>query len=204
MLKNCIQIHLKKDEIEIKIQEDASHEDIMQELEKKINELKKLYQEDTTPIFVTGKILKNTEMDKIQELIHKHIPVKLNFESPKTLGLHGIKKTYHKPIEISETKYYKGSLRSGQKVEFDGSLIILGDVNAGAEIIATGNIVVLGILRGLAHAGAKGNEEAMIAASLIDTTQLRIANIIKEIEKDEEGKRGVHYAYVQEGEIQFE
>ena len=79
MLKNCIQIHLKKDEIKIKIQEDASHEDIMQELEKKINELKKLYQEDTTPIFVTGKILKNTEMDEIQELIHKHIPVKLNF-----------------------------------------------------------------------------------------------------------------------------
>ena len=43
-----------------------------------------------------------------------------------------------------------GSLRSGQRVEFEGSLVILGDVNAGAEVVAGENVVVVGILRGLA------------------------------------------------------
>ena len=203
-MKNCIQIHLKKDEIELRIQEDATHDEVIEALEKKLYELKKLYKEDTTPIFVTGKVLKNTEIDEIQKLIHNCIPVKLNFESPKTLGLHGIKKTYHKPIEISETKYYKGSMRSGQKLEFDGSIVILGDINAGAEVIASENIVVLGILRGLAHAGAKGNKDASIAASLIDTTQLRIANIIKEIEKEDSKGKEIHYAYVQDENIILE
>ena len=71
------------------------------------------------------------------------------------------------------------------KIEFEGSLVILGDVNAGAEVLAGENIVVLGILRGMAHAGAKGNKEAIIAAASIESVQIRIADIIKEIEKEE-------------------
>ena len=51
------------------------------------------------------------------------------------------------------------------------------------ELIAAGeNVVVVGILRGLAHAGAKGNKEAIIAAASIEAPQLRIANIVKEME----------------------
>ena len=85
----------------------------------------------------------------------------------------------------------------GQKVEYEGSLVILGDVNDGAEVIAGENIIVLGILRGLAHAGAKGNREAIIAASSIEAPQLRIANIIKEREREEilEDARRT-YAYI--------
>ena len=35
-------------------------------------------------------------------------------------------------------------MRSGQKVEFEGSIVVLGDVNGGAEVIAGENIVILG------------------------------------------------------------
>ena len=70
-------------------------------------------------------------------------------------------------------------------------------MNDGAEVIAGENIIVLGILRGLAHAGAKGNKEAIIAASSIEAPQLRIANIIKEREREEilEDARRT-YAYI--------
>ena len=87
---------------------------------------------------------------------------------------------------MSETKFHRGSLRSGQKLESEGSLVIIGDVNSGAEVIASDNIIILGTLRGLAHAGAKGNKQAIIAAGLFDTVQIRIANIVKEIDRDEE------------------
>lgn len=198
-MKNCISINLRKDKIIIKIQENAEQSDILYSLRKKIPELKKLYKDETTPIVIAGKILKNKEIDEIQELIERFLDVKIEFESPRTLGLHGIVKTYSKEIATSEAKFHRGSLRSGQKIEFEGSLIILGDVNDGAEAIAGENIVILGILRGLAHAGAKGNKDAMIAASSIESPQLRIANVVKERERSEipEGTRKT-YAYLNE------
>ena len=61
-------------------------------------------------------------------------------EEVNELGLYGIKKSFNKEIATSETKFYKGSIRSGQKMEFEGSLVILGDVNAGAEVLAEDNV----------------------------------------------------------------
>ncbi|CCZ18746.1 probable septum site-determining protein MinC [Clostridium sp. CAG:780] len=184
-MRSCISINLRKDNIVIKVNEEYSQEDIVYALRKKIPDLKKLYQGEHTPIVITGKVLKNKEIDEIQELIKKYLDVQIKFDSPRTLGLHGIVKTYNKEIAISETKFHRGAVRSGQKLEFEGSIVIMGDVNDGAEVIAGDNIVILGALRGLAHAGAKGNVNAIIAASSIDAPQLRIANIIKEREKEE-------------------
>ena len=158
----------------------------MECLRKKLPELRKLYKDEKTPITVTGKILKNKEIDEIQELIKSKIDVEIDFDMPKSLGLSSIKKAFDKKIASSETEFHRGSLRSGQKLESEGSLVILGDVNSGAEVMASDNIVVLGALRGLAHAGAKGNKQAIIAAGLVDTVQIRIANIVKEIDRDEE------------------
>jgi len=68
----------------------------------------------------------------------------------------------------------KKSLRSGQKVRFGGDVIVYGDINAGAEILAGGNIIILGSLRGLAHAGARGDDGATVVAFDFRPTQLRI------------------------------
>lgn len=195
-MKNCISINLKKDQIIIKLDDESSQEEIVEALKRKLEELKRLYKDEKTPILVAGKILKNKEIDEIQELIKSRIDVEIDFDTPKSLGLHSIKKTFEKEIKISETKFHRGSLRSGQKMEVEGSLVIIGDVNSGAEVIATDNIVVLGALRGLAHAGAKGNKQAIIAAGLVDTVQIRIANIVKEINRDEEPMHKQSYVSV--------
>lgn len=184
-MRNPVGINMKKDEIIVRISEGAEYKEIIECLNKKIPALKKLYKTEKTPIFVAGKVLKNKEINEIKQLIQDNIDVEVNFDSPKVLGLHGIKKTFEKDIENSETKFHKGSLRSGQKIEFEGSVAVLGDVNGGAEVIAGENIVILGTLRGLAHAGAKGNKKAIIASNLIDSPQIRIANIVKEMEKEE-------------------
>ena len=72
------------------------------------------------------------------------------------------------------------TLRGGQKIETEHSLIVVGDVNSGAELIAGGDIVVLGVLRGVAHAGAydeTGGGRFIFALSL-QPTQLRIGMVI--------------------------
>ena len=204
MRSNCVSINLKKDEIVIKLSENAEQGEILEALKNKIPELKKLYKDEKTPIKVTGKVLKNKEIDEIQEVIKNKIDVEINFDMPKSLGLSSIKKAFEREIAISETKFHRGSLRSGQKLEVEGSIVVLGDVNSGAEVMASDNIVVLGALRGLAHAGAKGNKQAIIAAGLFDAVQIRIANIVKEIDRDEEPMHKQAYISVSDDKIIIE
>ncbi|RDV82929.1 septum site-determining protein MinC [Ammonifex thiophilus] len=68
------------------------------------------------------------------------------------------------------------TLRSGQSLFYDGNVVILGDVNPGAEVTATGDVIVIGTLRGTVHAGAGGDEGALVVAFRLEPTQLRIAN----------------------------
>ena len=132
-------------------------------------------------------------------------------ESSKTseLGLHTIEKSFNRKIEETVTKLHNGSLRSGNRIEFEGSIVILGDINAGAEVIAEDHIIVLGAIRGLAHAGAKGNKKAIIAANSIEAPQIRIADIVKRIERPEDLEELQEMplktrAYVEENELILE
>jgi septum site-determining protein MinC len=78
------------------------------------------------------------------------------------------------------------TLRSGQQLRHPGSVAVIGDVNPGAEIIAGGDIIVWGRLRGTAHAGAMGNDLAIVCALDMQPTQLRIAH---HIARSPEGRR---------------
>jgi len=69
-------------------------------------------------------------------------------------------------------------LRCGQKIKYDGNVVVLGDVNPGAEIIASGHVLVMGSLRGIVHAGCRGEERAVVSALSLNPIQLRIAGHI--------------------------
>jgi septum site-determining protein MinC len=76
------------------------------------------------------------------------------------------------------TLYHTGTLRGGQSLHNAGNIVVIGDVNPGAELVATGDVVVFGALRGVAHAGAQGDESARVYAIELAPTQLRIATYI--------------------------
>ncbi len=67
------------------------------------------------------------------------------------------------------------TLRSGNLIQYSGHVVVLGDVNPGAEIVAGGNVIVWGRLRGVVHAGAEGDRDAVVCALDLSPTQLRIA-----------------------------
>ena len=204
MKSSCLNVFQRNNYVVIKINDETEFSDIEKEVRKKVNQLKKIYKEDKTPIRVIGKVLKNKEIEQIETIIKDILDVDVEFDMPREMGLSNIKKTFLSEITTSETKFHKGSLRSGQKLEEERSIVILGDVNSGAEVIASDNIVVLGTLRGLAHAGAKGNKHAIIAAGRLDTVQMRIANIVREFNREEEPLRKLAYAYVDKDKIVIE
>lgn len=180
---NNIKISQTTDEIILNVNVIAEIQEVIEELQTKIPKLRDFYQSAKIPIRVTGRLFTETEIDMVKKVINDEIDVEVKFDDVSDLlGLHAIKKTFETKTEISETKYIQNCIRSGQKEEYSGSLVIFGDVNAGAEIIAGGNIAVLGTLRGVAHAGANGNTMAVISANSIDVTQVRIANLVREIE----------------------
>jgi len=90
------------------------------------------------------------------------------------------------------------TLRSGFKVSHNGHVVVLGDVNPGAEVIAGGNIIVWGKLRGFAHAGADGDESAVVCALEIEPMQLRIASLVS-VPPKRKGKLGPETASIQNG-----
>ena len=151
------------------------------------------------------------EIKEIIEEVVEEVNDEENFENTEKniekleLGLYSIKEVFEKNLEEGITKFIKNSIRSGNKIMYEGSLVIIGDVNAGAEIIAGGNIIILGDLRGVAHAGATGNKKAIIAAESIESPQLRIANLLweNEVNDTEEELKNKKYAYVESEKIKL-
>ncbi|MDJ0618253.1 MAG: septum site-determining protein MinC [Calothrix sp. MO_192.B10] len=79
---------------------------------------------------------------------------------------------------LADALYLEMTVRSGVEIRHPGSVIILGDVNPGGNLVADGDILVWGRLRGIAHAGARGNRHCLIMALQMEPTQLRIADAV--------------------------
>ncbi len=80
--------------------------------------------------------------------------------------------------DLAEPLYLKNTIRSGVEISHPSTVIVFGDVNPGATIIAKGDIYVWGTLKGIAHAGCRGNSESLIMALRMIPTQLRIADLV--------------------------
>jgi len=110
------------------------------------------------------------------------------------------------PVEINEDTalFVNRTLRSGTRIEFPGHVVVLGDVNPGAEIVAEGNVIIWGRLRGMVHAGAKGNKDAVICALDLSPTQLRIASEASPILKPQQNPRPEIARINADGKLQAE
>jgi septum site-determining protein MinC len=100
--------------------------------------------------------------------------------------------------------FLERTLRSGTRIEFPGHVVVLGDVNPGAEIIAEGNVIIWGRLRGMVHAGAKGNKTAVICALDLSPTQLRIAEEVSASLKPQENPKPEIARINENGKLQAE
>ncbi len=81
-------------------------------------------------------------------------------------------------VVANDLLVHRGTLRSGDHLQAEGSVLLLGDVNPGARISAAGNVLVWGRLRGIAHAGVAGDRNARIVALQLRPLQLRIADVV--------------------------
>lgn len=203
------------------LKEEASFSVVLEQIEKKIAAAGKFFKGASLNVKYRGRRLTQQEQDTILQLMIKKSGAEIrSFEEEqeesapaeelaqtKPQNRLDIKKFFFfKGIDEGVTRFYRGTVRSGQLVSFEGNLVVIGDVNPGGEVVATGNVVVMGSLRGIVHAGADGNKDAMVVALNLQPTQLRIADVITR-SPDEKGVRSPfipELAYVKEDMVYIE
>lgn len=78
-----------------------------------------------------------------------------------------------------------GIVRSGQSLEFHGDVVFVGTLHVSGTLKATGSIFVLGQVEGLLIAGAAGDTSAVIAGDISHAGQIRIADTVEIIDKND-------------------
>lgn len=202
-----------KDGLTLVLKETSTIEKILDDISKKISINKKFFKVDVLKIDFKGRNLTKDEEDKIMELINERTGTKVE-KVQEEIKVPIPKKNYNVGLDMSElalkafcegnTKFYKGTMRSGQSIKHDGNVVVLGDVNAGAEIICTGNIIVLGCVKGIVHAGSCGDENSIVAALGLQPLQLRISGIITRSPDEEPKMLSPELAYIKDKNIFIE
>ena len=122
---------------------------------------------------------------------------------------HSFRQTLEKKLinqDYNTGQFFKGNLRSGQVLDVETSIIIIGDVKPGAKVISKGNVIILGSLKGNVYAGSSGNQNAFVVALDMDPMQIRIADTIAR-SPDKPKKKGVQItkiAFWEDGNIYIE
>lgn len=186
------------------IEETASFSEVLKELNEKLSQAFDKFVDDA----VTSVIIKIGNRKLSEE--EKNLILSV-FKTKPNL----IVKAIHTEEEVSsdrlqklletDLQIHRGTVRSGQVLQHDGNLLLLGDINPGGSVIVTGDLYVMGALRGMAHSGANGKEEAIIVASQMFPSQLRIASVISR-SPDEWVKEDsyMEFAYLEDGTMRID
>ena len=198
---------------------DASWEDQSTALLSQIDERPSFFQGARLAVDVGTQVLKvNDLVDVRDRLSERNVSLwAVISESPTTehtSQLLGLATRISKPrpeeqkpaeaVSQDTALFINKTLRSGKRVEFPGHVVVMGDVNAGAEIVAEGNVIVWGRVRGMIHAGAKGNRAASICALDLSATQLRIADEVSAMLKPQKDPKPEVATINSEGRLQAE
>ncbi|NLJ73154.1 MAG: septum site-determining protein MinC [Syntrophomonadaceae bacterium] len=173
---------LKKKELYIDLRKYASFADIKNGLTEKLTNISTKRGGSQVTIDIGEKKVTTKQIREIEDIL---LDYGLYLKELRAIGPPALANeeeieatVFEEMPDYEDTILIRKSLRSGQKILADGNVVILGDINPGAEIVAGGNILVMGCLRGVAHAGVFGDEEAIIAAYRLIPTQIRIASHI--------------------------
>ncbi len=195
--------------LKIHIEDNSDMDRVRQEIIDRLREGRHFFDGTTVNLVFTGQALAPLDRAKLIEAIADEIEIgDVEFGGePKRQEIHKSGKPHmFTGIEEGMTRFVKGPVRNGQRIFYEGNVVVMGDVNPGGEIIAGGNIIILGTLRGLAHAGATGNSDSVIVCFKFCPTQIRIGTIISRPPEEEDDINPVYpeIAYIKDDMLVIE
>ncbi len=175
-MSNHVIIKGKNDRLVIALNPDISFLDLCDALKTKILEAKDFIGSSRMAIEFSKRALTNEEENKLIGIITDNSNIVISYVfSKRTDEDEEIALEHLNPlIEEGKTHFYRGTLRSGSKIESDGHVVVLGDANPSSIIQARGNVIVLGHLNGTVYAGLGGDDRAFVAAVYFNPIQITI------------------------------
>ena len=175
-MSNYVIIKGKNDRLVIALNPDVDFLDICDILKTKILEAKNFIGNSRMAIEFSGRTLTNDEENTLIGIItnNSNIVISYIFSKKEKQEQEIDLESLNPLIEEGKTHFFRGTLRSGAKIESDGNVVVLGDVNPSSIIKARGNVIVLGHLNGTVYAGLGGDDRAFIGAIYFNPIQLTI------------------------------
>lgn len=181
-MDNSVVIKGSKNGITVVLDSELDFKELKSKVAIKFKDSRKFLGDAKTAVSFDGRTLTEEEEEELIEVIRAYSKLDvicvLNKDEGRNKKFEQAVDSTISEMNLTTARFYKGNLRSGQCVENDAGVIILGDVNPGASIITNGNIIVLGALKGMAYAGAGGNKNSFVIALEMNPMQIRIADMI--------------------------
>jgi septum site-determining protein MinC len=203
-LKNYVVIKGVKEGLNFQFNDQCEWEEILAELKYKLeNTHQKLLSGTSINVFVKlgERMITENQQKALLDLLstNENLVIRAIENNLKKLEL------AVNEIMLNNAKVVRGIVRSGQIVQHQENVLLIGDVNPGGTIISDGDVYILGSLRGIAHAGYGGNQDAVIVAAQMRPTQLRIADCISR-PPDEWGSDDLlmEFAYLTDGQMNID
>ncbi len=181
-MSSNVMIKGTKSGIILVLDKEADWDTLKQEIGEKFRTSSDFLGDAEKAISFQGRDLTNEQQQEVIDIIHENCKLEILCvleEDPKKEE--AFAKTLEAKLMEKENNtgfFFKGNLRSGQVLDVETSIIILGDVNAGAKVVSKGNVIILGSLKGNVFAGSAGNVDAFVVALDMNPVQIRIADTI--------------------------
>jgi len=197
--KNAVNFKGTKDGIIALIDLSYSFNTVIKAIEKKISEREDFFKGGKIKFLPTIGSLTENEKNEIGILLQNKFNIKSEFIVREDIE----KRKMHEERKISDKEFLivRKILRSGQSIEFQGNLILIGDVNEGAEIKVGGSLFVFGILRGSVMAGLETGKDAIVVATNLKPEKLQIGNYLLNEDLSKRRRDTISIALVEEGNI---
>ena len=182
-MKNSVIIKSFPNGIVLHLDPELPFELLLEDVAEKFRESNSFFKDARMALSIKGRVLSDLEEQKILDAISQNSDLKIIclVAEDETTNQHFIRALQHADsgIEGTETQmgqFYRGTLKNGQVLETESSIVILGDVYPGSAIISAKDIIVLGGLFGEAYAGGNGSKGHFVAALEMSPEKLKIGD----------------------------
>lgn len=182
-MKNSVIIKSFQSGIVLHLDPDIPFSDLIIDVEDKFRESSSFFKDAKMALSIKGRSLTQQEEKQILDAVAANSDLRIiclvgEDEATNQSFVRALQQTDFSSGQGagSEGQFYRGTLKNGQILETESSIVILGDVYPGSAIISARDIIVLGGLYGEAYAGGNGNRAHYVAALEMSPERLKIGD----------------------------